>query len=50
VDLDKPVTIIVEGESAYQGGVPRTLRTALEWVEARRDFSAVPVAKITLKR
>ena len=49
VDLDKPVTVLVEGEVAFQGDVKRTLRVALEWVEARRDFSAVPVAKVALK-
>ncbi|KAF0244979.1 MAG: hypothetical protein FD180_2019 [Planctomycetota bacterium] len=49
VDLDKPVTVLVEGEGAFQGDVKRTLRAALEWVETRRDFSAVPVAKIAIK-
>jgi hypothetical protein len=50
VDLDKPVIVLVETETAFQGDVKRTMRVALEWVEARRDFSAVPVARIALKR
>ncbi len=50
VDLDKPVTVLVDGESAFQGDAVRTMRTALEWVESRRDFSSVPFAKIALKR
>ncbi|MEK7469990.1 MAG: hypothetical protein AAB074_21690 [Planctomycetota bacterium] len=49
VDLDKPVTVLVEGEPAFQGDVKRTLRVALEWVETRRDFSGAPLAKIALK-
>jgi poly(3-hydroxybutyrate) depolymerase len=50
VDLDKPVTVLVDGEIVFQGDAPRTMRTALEWVEARHDFSAVPVAKVALKK
>ncbi len=50
VDLDKPVTVFVDGETVFQGESARTMRTALEWVDRRRDFSAVAVAKIALKR
>jgi poly(3-hydroxybutyrate) depolymerase len=50
VDLDKPVKVTAEGEVLFEGAVPRAMRTALEWVEKTRDFSAVPVARVELKR
>jgi hypothetical protein len=50
VDLDKPVTVVVEGETAFEGTVERTLRVALEWVAERRDFSTVPVARLRLAK
>lgn len=48
VDLDKPVVVKLGADTLFEGEVKRTLRVALEWVEARGDFSAVPVAKIAL--
>ncbi|MCE9580947.1 MAG: hypothetical protein K8T20_00370 [Planctomycetes bacterium] len=50
LDLDKPATVTIGGETVFEGPVTRTLRAALEWVEARGDFSAVPVARVLLKR
>ena len=48
VDLDRPVTVSLDGEVLFTGSVERTARTALEWVEARRDFTDVPVARVKL--
>lgn len=49
LDLDRPVTVTVDGETVFEGIVPRTLRTALEWVDTRKDFTTVPVARVSLK-
>jgi hypothetical protein len=50
VDLDRPVTVSIGGTVVFDGQVSRTMRTALEWVESKRDFSAVPVARVTIPR
>jgi poly(3-hydroxybutyrate) depolymerase len=48
VDLDTPLVVVVDGETVFEGSVARTMRVALEWVDGRRDFSAVPVARVAL--
>lgn len=50
VDLDKPVTVFVDGTQVLERTVTRSLRFALEWVEQTGEFSNVAFADLRMPR